>query len=85
MPPRLEFTPLEFETRAKDIDNAVAHLIRIYSVGVWNLICSISILDEPVIRIYSVGVWNLLEKTRLKRETKPLEFTPLEFETAICS
>ena len=56
--------------------------VKIYSVGVWNLIFWDLYTDVPLVKIYSVGVWN----GRILWPTPPLapqlKFTPLEFETA---
>ena len=76
----LEFTPLEFETTRKMELHKRARDIRIYSVGVWNLVDLSHYPSCFFIRIYSVGVWNLLCLC-LKLKSLILEFTPLEFET----
>ena len=58
--PKLEFTPLEFETQYKP-RFAGRPPIRIYSVGVWNQVEIYLLTASDWIRIYSVGVWNNLE------------------------
>ena len=80
---RLEFTPLEFETRRVYPRFWIVILpIRIYSVGVWNdkgVITEAIILKE--LEFTPLEFETNQQRTEFKSFSPILEFTPLEFET----
>ena len=79
--PKLEFTPLEFETKQiygnTDQDEV---WLEFTPLEFETQKSKTQNLRQRLIRIYSVGVWNGIEYDA-EREMTPLEFTPLEFET----